>query len=391
MSLRWGVIINRRLFVILKRILAFTIFLLFISSSTAAQTPTPSDDPTVTTSYQDAVVYAGPGPTYLQVNLLRPGVPAVIVERNRIGTWVRVQRSDAGKIVMDGWVISGYLNLDPHLRFSQIPENTNLADADPEFVDSQSLKQLYAVPVIPTIGDSLSQVYQHGQDQGERSHFITKVGDSLVANPVYLLPMSRNDSVLGAYDYLADTLAYFGPYVTDSVAAHVGMSTYAIFDPMWANKSICQPGETPLDCEYRLKRPSIALIMFGPNDVQHMDTDKYTAQMQMIVENTLNKGIIPVLFTFSYEPDTDLWWQSVNFNLALVSLAQQFQIPLVNLWLAERILPDYGLDKDHVHLKNSGFEYLKFTSGNEAFYGVTLQNLLALRVLDELRRTLDMK
>jgi GDSL-like lipase/acylhydrolase family protein len=377
--------------VTIKLILAFVAVSLLIGSAATAQTPTSPLDPTLTTAYQDAVVYAGPGATFLQVNLLRPGIPAQIVERNRIGTWVRVQRSDEDAVVMDGWVISGYLNLDPHLRFSQIPENTDLADGDPEFVDSQSLKQLYSIPVIPTVGDSIQQVYQRGQDLGERSHVITKVGDSLVANPIYLLPMSRNDSVLGAYDYLADTLAYFGPYVTDSAAARIGLSSYVVFDPMWANHSICQTGETPLDCEYRLKRPNIALIMFGPNDVKHMDTDAYSAQMKMIVEDTLNKGIIPVLFTFSYNPDADLWWQSVNFNLALADIADQYQIPLVNLWLAARILPDYGLDKDHTHLKNSGFEYLKFTSGNEAFYGVTLQNLLALRVLDELRRTLNMQ
>lgn len=373
-----------------KRFLALIIVILLISQSAAAQTATPVPDPTITTSYQDAVVYNGPGTTYLQTNLLHPGVPAQIVERNRIGTWVRVQRSDQGKVVMDGWVISGYLNLDPHLRFSQIPENTELADGDPEYVDSQSLKTLYSIPVIPTISDSLSQVYQRGQDMGEHSHIITKVGDSLVANPMYVLPMSRNDSVLGAYDYLSDTLAYFGPYVTDSVAARIGLSTYVIFDPTWANKTVCQPAETPLDCEYRLKKPSIALIMFGPNDVKHMDMDTYTQQIKMIVGQTLDKGIIPVLFTFSYEPDTDLWPQAVAFNLALADTASEYSIPLVNLWLAARILPDYGLDKDHVHLKNSGFEYLKFTGGNEAFYGVTLQNLLALRMLDELRRDLKM-
>jgi hypothetical protein len=233
-------------------------------------------------------------------------------------------------------------------------------------------------------------VYEHGQEMGARSRVVTKIGDSLVANPMYLLPMNRSDSVLGPYDYLADTLAYFGPSVSESAAARIGLSTYVVFDPMWANRSVCQPGETPLACEYRLKQPSIALIMFGPNDVKHMDTDEYTAQMKQIVGETLNRGIIPVLFTFSYDPDAELWWQAVNFNLALADLADEYGIPLVNLWLAARILPEYGLDKDHTHLKNSGFEYLKFTNGNEAFYGVTLQNLLALSVLDELRRSLGM-
>lgn len=378
----------------IKQFLAILVIGLLISSNAAAQTATPtsdtSSDPTITTAFQDVVVYAGPGASYLQLNILHSGIPAQIVERNSIGTWVHLQRSDQGKIVMDGWVISGYLNLDPHLRFSQVPVNIALADGDPNYVDSQSLKQLYSVPVIPTISASLSEVYQRGQDMGERSHVVTKIGDSLVANPMYLLPMSRNDSVLGAYDYLDDALAYFGPYMTDSVAARIGLSTYVVFDPMWSNPSLCQSGETPLDCEYRIKKPSIALIMFGPNDVQHMDTDAYTAQIKMIVGQTLDKGIIPVLFTFSYSPDSKLWQQAIDFNLALTDIANEYEIPLVNLWLAERIVPEYGLDVDHIHLKNSGFEYLKFTGGNEAFYGVTLQNLLALRVLDELKIQLKM-
>lgn len=377
----------------MKRFLAFMFTCLLLAGSVTAQTPTstPVPDPTITTSYQDVVVYEGPGASYLQENLLRPGVPVKIIQRNQIGTWVRIQRAANGLVVVDGWVISGYLNLDPNLRFSDVPVNTELADGDPDYIDSQSLQKLYTVPVIPTVSDALREVYQRGQRMGERSNIVTKVGDSLVANPMYLLPMNRTDSVLGAYDYLADTIDYFGPQVTDSVAARIGLSTYVLFDPMWSNHDVCQRGEDPLDCEYRLKQPGIALIMFGPNDVKHMDSDEYTVQMREIVGQTLNKGIIPVLFTFSYNPKGDLWWQAVNFNLALVDIANEYGIPLVNLWLAARILPDYGLDKDHTHLKNSGFEYLKFTGGNEAFYGVTLQNLLALRVLDELRLSLDME
>jgi hypothetical protein len=131
--------------------------------------------------------------------------------------------------------------------------------------------------------------------------------------------------------------------------------------------------------------------MFGSNDVKHIIPERYEAGMRQIVDVTLNKGIVPVIFTFSYHPDNEHWERAVEFNLRLAQIAADYQIPLVNLWAAARPLPDYGLDIDNVHLKNSGFKYLKFSSGNETWYGVALQNLLALRVLDELRRTLDMK
>lgn len=370
------------------------LLLLLTIRGLAAQTPTaptstPIPDPAIVTAYQDAVVYAGPGETFQQINILRPGIEARIIERNRIGTWVRVLRTGSdGKTVMDGWVISGYLNLSPELFFSDIAINDELTDADPSTVNSQSLSELYGYPVMPTVSEAMREVYEQGQTAGNRSSAVSKVGDSLVANPMYLQPMSQNNAALGAYDYLNDTLTYFGQSAgLESAAARIGLGSYSIFDPMWADKARCSAGEGPLDCEYRLKKPSVALVMFGPNDVKHATTEDYTEHMRQLIEASLEKGVIPVLFTFSYDPNNELWWNAINFNLALGDLATEYDVPLVNLWAAARILPDYGLDVDHLHMKNSGFTYLKFTGGNEAFYGVTLQNLLALRVLEEIRET----
>ncbi len=361
-------------------------------SPTATPTPLPTliPDPALTTAYQDAVVYAGPGETHVQVNLLRPGVQVRVIERSRVGTWVRVLRTGAdGRTLLDGWVVSGYLNLASDLRFSHVRVNDEVADANPATLDSQSLKQLYAYPVMPTISETMRTVYAAGQARGNRSNAVSKVGDSLVANPMYLLPMAEDQAALGAYDFLAETLAQFRRSAgVESAAARIGLGSYSVFDAMWATDERCTGGEGPLECEYRLKQPSVALIMFGPNDVKHSTTEEYSERMREIITYSLEQGVIPVLFTFSYHPDDDLWWNAVNFNLALGALADEYDVPLVNLWAAARILPDYGLDVDKLHLKNSGFTYLKFTNGNEASYGVTLQNLLALRVLDEIRRAL---
>src|SRR5690349_6629330 len=90
-------------------------------------TATPDPDPTMATSYQQVVVYAGPGITYQQNNLLNPGIPAQIVERNHAGTWLHLQRVADGNVVMDGWVLARFLNLNPALKFSQVTVNTDLA------------------------------------------------------------------------------------------------------------------------------------------------------------------------------------------------------------------------------------------------------------------------
>lgn len=345
-----------------------------------------------TTAYEATVLYAGPGDSFQQLGKLNPGLPITITERNHTGIWVHIQRKADEKVVQDGWVISAYLNRDDTLQFGDLPINEILGDADPSNVNSRSMARLYAVPIIPTISDAMVELYKQGQAVGNASNSITKVGDSLIANVQYLIPMSNPERKLGPYSYLTDTVEYYGASMaTDSVAARIGMSTYGIVDPFWADKDKCQGAETPLDCEYRLKKPSVAFIMFGPNDVRSMTEDKYASQMRQIVEDSLEHGVIPVISTFSAHPEEEFFWQSINFNLQLVSLAEEYQVPLINLWAAARILPEYGLDQDKVHLKVSGVDYLKFDTGHEAFYGVSLHNLLSICTLDVIRQRLGIE
>jgi len=367
------------------------LWLCFASLILMGNTPTPDPNvvtPYETTAYQRLVVFQGPGYTHLQADILNAGIPVQIIERNHTGNWVRVIRTtEAGTIAMDGWVESAFLNQDDNLRYSQIPVNRDLPDHNPENSgEGESIKELFALPIMPEISDEMIEIFRRGQILGNHSDVVTKVGDSLSVSDKYLTIFAEDDYDLGPYDYLEDTLNYYAESAGEpSVAARIGLSTYVVFDPFWADKEVCQPNESPLDCEYRIKQPSVAFIKFGPNDVRSMTEVEYSEQMRLIVEATLERGIIPVVFTFSADPDVELWWQSVNFNRELITIADEYQIPVINLFAATRWMPDYGLDEDGVHLAHSGFFYLKLSSGDEAFFGVTLQNLLALRMLDEIR------
>lgn len=369
------------------RKILFCLFAILVCFSTVVA------EPSTTTAHRQAVLYAGPGETHLQLGVLSPGVEVSIIERNRIGNWLHMQRvNEAGDTIIDGWVMIGYLNLSPDLRFSELPINLDITDADPTTVRSQSLATLYSVPMIPTISEKMREIYAQGQWMGNNSRTITKVGDSLSASDIYLNPMSRDDYALGAYDDLEDTITYFGASAAlPSVASRIGMSSLVVFDSMWATDQHCDGGESPLQCEYRLKQPSVAFILFGPNDVLSMDTETYTAQMTHIVETSLEQGVIPVLSTFSVYPEYEFWWQSINFNIALTEIAVQYEVPIINLWAAARPLPNYGLDEDDIHLAHSGFDNLRFDAGHETWYGVSLQNLLSIRTLDEIRRTMKME
>jgi hypothetical protein len=203
--------------------------------------------------------------------------------------------------------------------------------------------------------------------------------------------MNRTDYVLGPYDYIEETIRFFGPHVPNvSAAARLGMASYTVFDPMWADPALCRRGLNPLACEVERTQPSVLFVMFGPNDVLHMTPDEYAANMRRVVVALLDRGVIPVLSTFSYHPGAARFAAAVEFNLALVDIAAEYEVPLINLWSAARALPNYGLDRDNLHMRHSGFYNLKFDTGHETWYGVSLRNLLSIRMLDELRRKLEM-
>lgn len=370
-----------------KIVLCFMLLVLTSPLPMAIGAQTQSPQPVVT-AYRDSILYTGPGDSFLQTMWLRAGVPVEVWQRNHTGNWLFVVNQDAD---ISGWVMTGYLNQNPDLRFSDIPVNTELADGDPDNIEQPSVAALYAVPVIGQVSDAMIEVYERGQELGNRAQVITKVGDSLSADSLYLTPMSRDDFILGPYDYLEDTIRYYGESTAAiSVAARIGLTSYVVFDPMWSDPQLCNPGESPLECEYRRKQPSIALIMFGGNDVRHIDEERFADNMRAIVEFTLERGIIPVLSTFSYSEDSGYWWQSVNLNQAIIDVAAEYEVPLINLWLAARPLDNYGLEGDLTHMTHSGFVFLKYDTGHESWYGVSLRNLLAIRMLYEIQQTLEM-
>jgi hypothetical protein len=341
---------------------------------------------------EGARLFAGPGDTFLQTDYLRQGTLLTIVERNNIGNWLHVQQVDGQTTRYDGWVLRGYLSINPNLRFSQLPVNDTIADGDPETVFSPTQKLLIQMPVIPHINPIMELVYMNGQALGNQANVVTKVGDSVIENTAYLRPFSLNPLQLGMYDYLQSSVTFYGVSMGQpSVAAQVGMSSYVIFDPLWAKTNPnCQANETPLACEYRLKKPSVAFIGFGQNDVLVMTDEEFATQMRKIVQESLNAGVIPILSTFSVKPDYEYYGQAMNFNVRLVEISQEFGIPLINTWLAMRPLWDYGLDVDGVHYFAMGYDFIDFSQGFESYRGVTLQNLLAIRMLDEIYRALKL-
>ena len=325
---------------------------------------------------RQAIIRAGPSATFTQTGLLPAGIEVTIIERNRIGNWLYIEsdiEGNEGELV-EGWTTTGTLQLPEDLQFSELAINEDVLDADnteATFIDEE-LAHLYTVPILPTLSPAMIEVYERGQALGNNADVMVKVGDSNSVSGLYLAPIASGDYDLGAYDFLQTTTEFYADsFDNRSVAAQIGLNAFSVFDPIWAYNT-CESGESPLACEYRLSRPSVAIVMFGQNDTRVLNREQFDEQMRLIVETSLDAGVIPVLVTFTNNPEMEelVWWQGIRFNVITANIAQEYDVPLLNFWIPAQELPDYGIGADNVHLTSSGTTVA--FNGYESRFGLTL-------------------
>jgi hypothetical protein len=151
-----------------------------------------------------------------------------------------------------------------------------------------------------------------------------------------------------------------------------GNHAWALFDATWSNPATCQPGETPLECEFRSQRPSLVLIRLGTNETGH--TDMFEENLRKIIEFALERGVIPVLGT-----KADQLEGSDEINETIRALAAEYDVPLWDFAQAAATLPDRGLQADGFHMT---WTPLNYGDALTLKYGQPLQNLTALLALD---------
>ena len=285
------------------------------------------------------------------------------------------------------------------------PDNVAFIDIEPpmeSFTEDETLLEYMArlrqTPILYNMStDAVREIFRRGQENGQRADVFAKIGDSNTASGDYLRPIGMDGGAycdLGAYAYLQETIDYFSASPRDSVpnsfntsgfAARDGLSMAGLLDPFWAIAPECGAGESPLLCEIRVNRPGIAIIMLGRGDVVFGDPEGYRANTELVVQTSIDQGVIPVLTTFVLLPDHIYWAETLQYDNILIDVAEEYQIPLINLWLAVQTLPAYGIEPYVSHLHHAVGEFCNFT-GSELAYGGTLRNLLTLQALDEIRR-----
>lgn len=236
-----------------------------------------------------------------------------------------------------------------------------------------------AVIVLPeNVLQHARQIFAAGQAFGRSPHAFSKVGDSTTEAPHFLVRYDTGPYELGPFASLQPVItAFAGSFARDSQATAIGLHSWSANDPLWADKSVCAPNETPVACEIRLHNPSILFIRLGTNDVGVPES--FDRNIRQIVETAIAAGVIPVIGT-----KADRHEGSNENNDILRRIAADYQIPLWDFDRVADTLPGRGLDVDNAHMMT--FFSHDFNDPTAFTRGHAMHNLTALMMLDALWR-----
>jgi uncharacterized protein YgiM (DUF1202 family) len=324
-------------------------------------------------------VRAGPGISSAIVTNLDKFTTLTIVGRTADSSWVQVNTPGGAS----GWVLAAYLSIRSDLN--AVP------------VTGQAEPTAAAPPVmvgISGISGKSREIYLRGQQLGNRANVFSKVGDSLTVATYVLYPFAWGTYNLHEYAYLQSAINFFSvtnaregnSFANISLAADNGWTTVSVLTPERANPSVCQPGEIPLVCEYRVVRPAVALILFGTNDVSAISAGDFGANLANIVDISIDMGVIPVLTTSPTRAGFD--GQVNEFNQIVIGTARGYDVPLLDYASVMRNAPNGGLSEDNVHPSWPPGDYSAAAdlSAENLRYGYAIRNLMALQMLDALRQ-----
>lgn len=228
---------------------------------------------------------------------------------------------------------------------------------------------------MPDVSAHAAEIYQRGLGLGNDPHAFSKIGDCESTPAWFLGDFDRGEAFyrLGEHSGLEPVIAQFaGSFLRESLATGRGFSASSVLTTLWANPEHCEPGETPLECELRVHRPSIAFVMLGTNDRWHQD--QFEGQMREILDALMDAGVVPILATKADDLEGD-----GSINAAIARLAYEYDVPLWNYWLAVQPLPGHGLQEDGAHIT---WGYNHFDDPLAMRRGWPVRNLTALQALD---------
>jgi hypothetical protein len=274
------------------------------------------------------------------------------------------------------------------------------------FSQESSAAEWEELPVVPALGlgvdGHLEKVVMRGERLGNRPGVIAKIGDSITASPSFLQALACRRPQLGEWSALRGTVDFFGATSVPRGSEEAGCAVSNSYSrvgvaavPGWRAVDALAPVESPpecaglpaVSCELGLLRPSVALIMFGTNDLTDFTAVEFRRDLARVARLVAGAGTIPVLSTIPPRPRFSQ--RVARFNAEIAALAENRGLPLWNYWrqMAAPWVPAQGLGEDGVHPSALCPPCTAIDFRPEGLQqGYALRNLGALRVLDRLRR-----
>jgi hypothetical protein len=241
----------------------------------------------------------------------------------------------------------------------------------------QSSSNWKELPVIPTVSATARAIYAQGLQMGNNPAAFSKVGDCQSIPHYFMGPFDSGlYSLAEDQMHLQATIDHFaGSFERAGLAVSPGFDAIYVLDPQWANPSVCAEGESPLACEVRVHNPSIAIVSL--EEWWGKPVLEYEAKLREIVEHLISQGVVPILATKADNLEGN---HAINATIAYI--AEQYNVPLWNFWLAVQDLPNHGM-KDGFHIT---FARPFFDQPGNMQYGWPVRNLTALQALDAVWR-----
>lgn len=263
-------------------------------------------------------------------------------------------------------------------------------------------------PVVPSLGAGVGahvrEIARRGAALGVRRDFVAKLGDSITASSAFLVPLACSAPVWGGWSELTGTVSYFGrdPAPGETTAACGTVNSFSRTSAAavrgWTLDDALRPKSHPpqgctdepaVRCELELLHPSVALIMFGTNDVAKTREGPFRRRLAHVAELAEGAGTIPVISTIPPRLSSPrLRAKTERFDAEIGALAANRRLPLWNYWrqMSAPRIPRHGIGPDGVHPSLcSSCSAINFTPSGLR-QGYALRNLGALRVLDRLRQ-----
>lgn len=239
------------------------------------------------------------------------------------------------------------------------------------------------MPAVPTgVSDTMREVYQYGILLGNDPTHFSVIGDCQNVSSYFLAVFEQPGkfSLGEEYAYLQPTIDYYqGSFSRVSVAVKGGFNAAAVISPLRSDPKVCNPNESPLDCELRLWRPSVVIVSMETWWSQKPE-EEYARYMRKVLDRIIETGAVPIIATKADNLEGD---HAINATVA--QLAYEYDIPLWNYWAAVQPLPDHGLSDDGFHLT---FARNFFDDPKRMENAWPWRNLTALQSLDVVRNGL---